>query len=70
MGDEKNAFQPGDIVELRTGGHRMVVHSADHELVTCLWFDGSGRECRMPFPTSELAHVVESAGHAKVRDRD
>jgi uncharacterized protein YodC (DUF2158 family) len=32
-------MQPGDIVQLKSGGPLMTIQSVDHTGITCTWFD-------------------------------
>ena len=54
----KNAeprLEPGDIVRLRTGERLMVVQTiGDNGVVTCIWFDESGKPRSISVPASEL----------------
>ena len=46
-------FNNGDIVQLKSGGPKMTVHSVEPSRITCQWFAGSKLE-RGSFPAESL----------------
>lgn len=47
----QSTFQPGDVVQLKSGGPRMTVETSDETLTSCTWFDTKGELKRADFPT-------------------
>ena len=51
----------GDIVQLKSGGPKMTVMRAEsrasNELVYCVWFDQTGRDCGTDFPRATLVYI-------------
>jgi uncharacterized protein YodC (DUF2158 family) len=48
------AFEPGDVVVLKSGGHSMTVVSAADDEVTCVWINDSGELYREAIPAVAL----------------
>lgn len=53
------AFEPGDVVMLKSGGHSMTVVTVEEEDVDCLWVGDDGQMFRQSIPSVALT-VVES----------
>jgi len=53
------AFEPGDVVILKSGGHSMTVVSVDEEDIDCLWVGDDGQMFRQSIPAVALAVVDE-----------
>lgn len=51
------AFEPGDVVMLKSGGHSMTVVSVGDEDVDCLWVSDDGELFRQSIPTVALTAV-------------
>jgi len=51
------AFEPGDVVMLKSGGHSMTVVSIDEEDIDCLWVSDDGELFRQSIPAVALALV-------------
>jgi len=47
------AFQVGDVVQLKSGGVSMTVEAIDGDDIACVWFEGKRVE-RNSFPTGTL----------------
>jgi uncharacterized protein YodC (DUF2158 family) len=54
------AFEPGDVVILKSGGHSMTVVAVDEEDIDCLWVSDDGQMFRQSIPAVALT-VIESA---------
>jgi uncharacterized protein YodC (DUF2158 family) len=52
------AFEPGDVVMLKSGGHTMTVVSVEEEDIDCLWIGDDGQMFRQSIPAVALS-VVE-----------
>jgi uncharacterized protein YodC (DUF2158 family) len=52
------AFEPGDVVMLKSGGHSMTVVSVDEDDIDCLWVGDDGELFRQSIPGVALT-VVE-----------
>jgi uncharacterized protein YodC (DUF2158 family) len=52
------AFEPGDVVMLKSGGHSMTVVSVEEEDIDCLWIGDEGQMFRQSIPAVALT-VVE-----------
>jgi uncharacterized protein YodC (DUF2158 family) len=48
------AFEPGDVVTLRSGGHTMTVVSVGEEDIDCLWVGDDGNLFRQSIPAIAL----------------
>jgi uncharacterized protein YodC (DUF2158 family) len=48
------AFEPGDVVTLRSGGHTMTVVSVGEEDIDCLWVSDDGNLFRQSIPAIAL----------------
>lgn len=48
------AFEPGDVVTLKSGGHSMTVVSVDDEDIDCLWIGDDGQMYRQSVPAIAL----------------
>ena len=57
MAKERPAFQPGDVVILKSGGPRMTVDAAGDEQCECAWFNDSGSFERNTFAIASLRAV-------------
>ncbi len=53
------AFEPGDVVMLKSGGHSMTVVAIEEEDIDCLWVGDDGQMFRQTIPAVALT-VVES----------
>jgi uncharacterized protein YodC (DUF2158 family) len=51
------AFEPGDVVTLKSGGHSMTVVSVGDEDVDCLWVSDDGELFRQSIPAVALTAV-------------
>jgi uncharacterized protein YodC (DUF2158 family) len=51
------AFEPGDVVMLKSGGHSMTVVSVGDKDVDCLWVSDDGELFRQSIPTVALTAV-------------
>jgi uncharacterized protein YodC (DUF2158 family) len=51
------AFEPGDVVTLKSGGHSMTVVSVGDEDVDCLWIGDDGELFRQSIPVVALTAV-------------
>ncbi len=58
------AFEPGDVVMLKSGGHSMTVVSVGDEDVDCLWVGDDGELFRQSIPTVALTAVEIFGGEA------
>jgi uncharacterized protein YodC (DUF2158 family) len=52
------AFEPGDVVTLKSGGHSMTVVAVEEEDIDCLWVGDDGQMFRQAIPAVALM-VVE-----------
>ena len=52
------AFEPGDVVMLKSGGHSMTVVTVEEEDIDCLWVGDDGQMFRQSIPAIALT-VVE-----------
>lgn len=52
------AFEPGDVVMLKSGGHSMTVIAVEEEDIDCLWVGDDGQMFRQSIPSIALT-VVE-----------
>jgi uncharacterized protein YodC (DUF2158 family) len=59
--EDPMAFEPGDVVMLKSGGHSMTVVSVGDEDVDCLWVSDDGELFRQSIPAVALT-VVEIFG--------
>lgn len=51
------AFEPGDVVILKSGGHSMTVVSASDDEITCLWINEGGELFRETIPAVALESI-------------
>ena len=51
------AFEPGDVVMLKSGGHSMTVVAIEAEEIDCLWVGDDGQMFRQSIPSVALAAV-------------
>jgi len=51
------AFEPGDIVMLKSGGQPMTVVTASEDEITCLWIGDQGELFRESIPAVALESV-------------
>ena len=51
------AFEPGDVVTLKSGGHPMTVASVAEEEIYCLWVGEDGELFRQSIPAIALTIV-------------
>ena len=56
------AFEPGDVVMLKSGGPSMTVVSAAEDEITCLWFGDEGDLFREAIPAIALESVFSAIG--------
>lgn len=56
------AFEPGDVVMLKSGGPSMTVVSAAEDEITCLWFGDEGELFREAIPAIALESVFSAIG--------
>lgn len=52
------AFEPGDVVMLKSGGHSMTVVAIEEDDIDCLWVGDDGQMFRQTIPAVALT-VVE-----------
>ena len=75
------AFEPGDVVTLKSGGHSMTVVSVGDEDVDCLWVSDDGELFRQSIPvvaltaveifgSAETEHAEEEADEAEDEEED
>jgi uncharacterized protein YodC (DUF2158 family) len=75
------AFEPGDVVTLKSGGHSMTVVSVGDEDVDCLWVSDDGELFRQSIPmvaltaveifgSGETEHAEEEADEAENEEED
>jgi uncharacterized protein YodC (DUF2158 family) len=64
-------FNPGDVVQLRSGGPAKTVESIgsmyDAEIVNCVWFDGK-KQMRGQFPPATLKHYERVTAREEEED--
>ena len=48
------AFEPGDVVILKSGGHPLTVIAVDEDSVECLWIGDNGELFRETIPSLAL----------------
>jgi len=63
------AFEPGDVVMLKSGGHSMTVIAVEEEDIDCLWVGDDGQMFRQAIPAIALT-VVESMDVDETDDED
>jgi uncharacterized protein YodC (DUF2158 family) len=51
------AFEPGDVVMLKSGGHSMTVVTVEEEDIDCLWVGDDGQMFRQSIPAIALTIV-------------
>ena len=51
------AFEPGDVVMLKSGGHSMTVVAVEEEDIDCLWVGDDGQMFRQSIPAIALTVV-------------
>jgi len=51
------AFEPGDVVMLKSGGHSMTVVAIEEEDIDCLWVGDDGQMFRQSIPAVALTTV-------------
>lgn len=51
-------MQPGDVVQLKSGGPQMTVESVEEKGVICTWFDAKKIRMQDRFDEVTLAHVA------------
>jgi uncharacterized protein YodC (DUF2158 family) len=56
------AFQPGDVVFLKSGGQSMTVAAVSDENVECIWLGEEGDLFREAIPAVALTLASEEAG--------
>jgi len=75
------AFEPGDVVTLKSGGHSTTVVSGGDEDVDCLWVSDDGELFRQSIPvvaltaveifgSRETEHAEEEADEAEDEEED
>ena len=52
------AFEPGDVVMLKSGGQPMTVVAASEDEITCLWIGDEGELFRESIPVVALESVA------------
>ena len=57
------AFEPGDVVMLKSGGHAMTVVSASDDEITCVWINEVGQLFREAIPLVALESVYGDEEH-------
>jgi uncharacterized protein YodC (DUF2158 family) len=57
------AFEPGDVVTLKSGGHSMTVVSVGDDDADCLWVSDDGELFRQSIPAVALAAVEIFGSH-------
>jgi uncharacterized protein YodC (DUF2158 family) len=55
------AFEPGDVVVLKSGGLAMTVAAVDEDSVECLWLGEEGELFRESIPTVALIAASDAA---------
>jgi uncharacterized protein YodC (DUF2158 family) len=55
------AFEPGDVVVLKSGGLAMTVSAVDEDSVECLWLGEEGELFRESIPTVALIAASDAA---------
>jgi uncharacterized protein YodC (DUF2158 family) len=55
------AFEPGDVVVLKSGGLAMTVAAVDEESVECLWLGDEGELFRESIPTVALIAASDAS---------
>jgi uncharacterized protein YodC (DUF2158 family) len=64
------AFEPGDVVMLKSGGPSMTVVSTAEDEITCLWFGDEGELFREAIPAIALESVFSAIGDEEDADED
>jgi uncharacterized protein YodC (DUF2158 family) len=64
------AFEPGDVVMLKSGGPSMTVVSAAEDEITCLWFGDEGDLFREAIPAIALESVFSAVGDDEEEEDD
>ena len=64
------AFEPGDIVTLKSGGQPMTVVAASEDEITCLWIGDDGELFRESIPTVALESVPSDDDEDEHDDED
>jgi uncharacterized protein YodC (DUF2158 family) len=64
------AFEPGDVVMLKSGGPSMTVVSAAEDEITCLWFGDEGELFREAIPAIALESVFSAIGDDEEEEED
>jgi uncharacterized protein YodC (DUF2158 family) len=69
------AFEPGDVVTLRSGGHTMTVVSVGEEDIDCLWVSDDGNLFRQSIPAIaltvfELTETGDADEESEAEDED
>jgi uncharacterized protein YodC (DUF2158 family) len=58
IGDSKMALEPGDIVQLKSGGPLMTVVAVEKSDVRCIWHSASAEAlCSALIPAAALDHI-------------
>jgi uncharacterized protein YodC (DUF2158 family) len=64
------AFEPGDVVFLKSGGQAMTVAAVDEDSVECLWLGEAGELFRETIPSIALTIAPEEAEDDDDSDAD
>ncbi len=62
ISDGGKTMQPGDVVQLKSGGPLMTVESVDQSGVICTWFDEKKTRKQDRFPEATLDKYEEEEG--------
>jgi uncharacterized protein YodC (DUF2158 family) len=57
-----DTMNPGDVVQLKSGGPLMTVESVDQSGVICVWFDAKHNRKQERFPEATLKPYDEDDG--------
>jgi uncharacterized protein YodC (DUF2158 family) len=64
------AFEPGDVVMLKSGGPSMTVASVAEDEITCLWFGEEGELFREAIPAIALQSIFSAIGDEDEEDEE
>jgi len=60
MTDGTSEFEPGDVVQLKSGGGAMTAVNIESDMVKCVWLDGKRMLREAEFPTHALKSLEAS----------
>jgi uncharacterized protein YodC (DUF2158 family) len=52
--DMPTQFQPGEVVQLKSGGPKMTIQKKESDGWQCIWFDKEGKQQYQTFPEEVL----------------